>query len=283
MWRNLNNAIRKGFGLYKVALIVYFLQLILALTIGIQVYQVLEASIGTSLELNKLLAGYDRTIISDFLHTHGASISPLVGQIRWLVLAYLIFSVFINSGLLYAVWLNKNCWKTFWEGAANYFFSFIKVALFFMPIFIALALFLIVPVVTSFNYFIENFSSEKTFLLALCICLVVFGLLSIFVFNWSVVSRAVIFSEKVKIWTAIRIGLRWMLSNWYASCCLMLALVVIQLLVVMLYFIVGEQSGMVSPFLIILFFFIQQLIVFFRILWKLIAYSAISGLYLSDR
>jgi hypothetical protein len=282
MVEKLKQALSCGFKLYKVAFIVYFLQLILALTIGIQIYQVLEASIGNSFELNKLLEGYDRTVVSDLLHVHGASISPLVGQIRWLVLAYLIFSVFINGGLLNSVWVKKNSWIVFWEGAARYFFSFLKVAIFFLIIFFALALILVFPVISSFNYFVENFSSEKVFVFFLFFCLLVFFLLTLYAFNWSVISRTIIAKHEVKVWSGLKLGFKWMRSNWLSSCLLLLALVFLQLVVVITYFLVGEQSGMVSPFLIFLFFLIQQSVVLFRIIWKIMAYSAISDLYLSE-
>ena len=96
-----------------------------------QVYHVLEASIGNSLEINKLVETYDDTVVTDFLNEHGASLSPLLGQLRWVLLIYVLFSVFINAGLLYAVVKNKKGWKTFWEGGAAYFFRFFKVAVFF--------------------------------------------------------------------------------------------------------------------------------------------------------
>ena len=86
MYQSMRSAFLQGFNTgirqWRIASIVYFLQLYLALTLGMQVYDVLEASIGHSLEINKLLQQYDHTVITDFLKVHGASITPLIGQLR---------------------------------------------------------------------------------------------------------------------------------------------------------------------------------------------------------
>jgi len=82
-----------GLRQWRITAIVYLFQLCLAFTLGMQVFDVLKASIGHSLELNKLLVHYDHTVFTDFLKIHGVSITPLIGQLRWLLLTWLIFSV----------------------------------------------------------------------------------------------------------------------------------------------------------------------------------------------
>ena len=52
---------------WRIAAIIYFIQLCLAMTLGMQAHSVLESSIGNSLEINKLLAQYDHTVLTDFL------------------------------------------------------------------------------------------------------------------------------------------------------------------------------------------------------------------------
>ena len=117
--------IATGFRQWRIVAIVYALQLCLALTLGMQAYEVLEASIGHSLELHKLLQGYDHTVLTDFLNVHGASITPLLGQLRWLALVWLLFSVFTDGGLLYCTASPQQAsWRSFWQGGAAYFFAF---------------------------------------------------------------------------------------------------------------------------------------------------------------
>ena len=77
-----SKAFKTGTSQWRVAAIVYFVQFCLALTLGMEVHNVLGASIGKSLEINKLAAHYDHTVFSDFLKVHGASITPLIGQFQ---------------------------------------------------------------------------------------------------------------------------------------------------------------------------------------------------------
>ena len=116
--------INTGLRHWRTALIGYVFQLLLVFTVGMQIYQVFEASIGNSLGINELMDGFDDTVVSDFIQVHGASLSPLLGQLRYLFLVYLVFSVFINAGLLFAVSEEKPGWVSFWEGGKKYFLHF---------------------------------------------------------------------------------------------------------------------------------------------------------------
>ncbi len=122
------HSFRTGMRQWRIAALVYFFQVCLALTLGMQVHGVLEASIGHSLELDKLLKGYDHTVVTDFLKVHGASITPLIGQLRWLLLIWLIFAVFIDAGLLAcsAAPLEASA-RNFWKGGVAWFFPFLKI------------------------------------------------------------------------------------------------------------------------------------------------------------
>ena len=138
----------------------YLLQVMLAIPIGLQVFQVAEASIGDSLEIGNLISGYDNTVITDFLSVHGASITPLVGQIRYILLLYILVSVFINSGLIYSVVRGQNRWKSFWRGASTFFFSFLKISLLCILIIGIWTLIIGIPLLILFQNALEVLSSE---------------------------------------------------------------------------------------------------------------------------
>jgi len=95
----IGSSLKRAWGRKRLVSLVYVVQLALALTIGLQVYQVFEASIGDSLALEGLKSGYAHTVINDLLNIHGPSLSPLLGQVRWLILLYLIISAFLSAGI----------------------------------------------------------------------------------------------------------------------------------------------------------------------------------------
>ncbi|MBK9337946.1 MAG: hypothetical protein IPM98_15935 [Lewinellaceae bacterium] len=181
---------RVGVGQWRIAAIVYVLQLCLALTVGMQVYEVLDASIGNSLEINKLLRQYDHTVVTDFLKVHGASITPLLGQLRWLLLVWLLFSVFLNGGLLYcAASPEQASGRSFWQGGAAYFFPFLKISLFFLPAVLLWTGVLWLPIAVFLERALEYLPSEKHTVWGV-LTLAAFWLAGLgLLFVWAVLSR----------------------------------------------------------------------------------------------
>ncbi len=269
--------LKTGLLQWRIAATVYLIQLGLALTLGIQVYEVLQASIGHSLEVDKLMHGYDHTVLTDFLKVHGASITPLIGQLRWLMLLWLLFSVFINGGLLYcAAEPRQASARLFWQGGAVYFWPFLKIGLFFLVLVLLWTGLIWLPVALVFQPSLEYFSSEKytvwLALLALAVWLCGLGVLLL----WSILSRLQRLEKGTSITGSLAGGWRVFRQNRLGYLVLLAAFTGMQVFLVAVYFLTQSFSGMTSPFLIVLFFLIQQVFVFFRIQLRQMLYAAVS-------
>ena len=276
------NGFITGLKQWRTALIAYLFQLLIAIPLGIQVYQVFEASIGNSLELNKLLEGYNDTVMTDFFNVHGASISPLLGQLRWVLLVYLIFGVFINTGLLFAVVKEKSGWNIFWEGGKNYFFKFFKVALFFLAIAVLWTGAIWIPFMGFFQTSYEVFSSEKISVYLLFAVALFYFIGLIYLFNWSVVSRLKIMTEGVKNWQAIKSGFGFSVRRFFPLIGLFLLFLFLQLILIFVYWGLEGVWGMKSASLIIVFFMLQQFLVFSRWVLKIAMYAGINDYCLDN-
>ncbi len=262
---------------WQVAAIVYGCQFALALTLGMQAHSVLESSIGNSLEINKLLSQYDHTVMTDFLKVHGASITPLIGQLRWLLLVWLVFSVFMNGGLLYGVSgegdVTQPAVKRFWHAGAVYFFAFLKISLLFLGLALAWTLLILVPIVLFLEPSFQYFSSEQySVWLVLGLLLLYFLGLSV-LFIWSVISRlekiktnSGVFQSTRKAWQVFRKNTRYFLL-------LVVGFMAFQLILVLLYWQLEAWIGMTSIGGILVLFFIQQAFVFFRIQSRQMIYA----------
>ncbi|MBK8193935.1 MAG: hypothetical protein IPK76_12270 [Lewinellaceae bacterium] len=262
---------------WRIAAIVYAIQLGLALTLGMQVYEVLEASIGRSLEINKLLSHYDHTVLTDFLKVHGASITPLVGQLRWLLLVWLIFSVFIDAGLLYcAARPEQASGRFFWQGGAVYFFPFLKIGLFFLALALVWTALIWIPTAVLLEPSLEYFSTEQypVWLVLLLMVVWLLGLAVLFV--WSVASRLQHLSTGMSVAGSLADGWRVFRSRKAHLLGLLTGFVALQMLLVVLYFTLEGYSGMTSVPLIPVFFAVQQAFVFFRIQIRQMMYAAIA-------
>lgn len=269
---------KTGLQQWRIVFVVYLIQLGLALTLGLQVHEVLKASIGQSLALNQLLAGYDHTVITDFLKVHGASITPLIGQLRWLILLWLLFSIFINGGLLYCANAPEQASvRAFWRTGAMYFFPFLKISLLMLMLALVWTVLLWLPTLLYLEPALEYFPSEQ-YIVWLAELIVVVWLLGLaVVFAWSVLSRMQYLYAGASTLSCLKAGWQAFRINKVPYFALLSGFGCLLILLVLAYYFLQAHAGMTSPFLLLLFFIAQQLVVFSRILVRQMLYVAISA------
>jgi hypothetical protein len=252
---------------WRIAAIVYAVQLCLVLTLGMQVYEVLKASIGHSLEINKLLLHYDHTVIADFLKVHGASITPLIGQLRWLLLVWLLFSVFLNGGMLVcATTMEKPSGRDFWTAGATYFFPFLKISLLFLLFVLLWSVLILLPIALYLEPALEYFSTEQYPIWIVLLLLAGYLKGLAWLYMWSVAARLNKICENNTIFKCLGKGWKTLWKNKWRFGGFMAGFVLIQFLLLVFYWQLEGHTGMVSPLLILVLFVVQQAVVFGRIL-----------------
>lgn len=260
----------------KIVAIVYFFQFCLALTLGLQVMSVLEASIGNSLEINKLLLDYDHTVFMDFLKTHGASLSPLLGQLRWILLVYLLFAVFIDAGLLLcAIKPDEASPQTFWQGGATYFFPFLKMFFVFFTLAGVWTALVFLPVLSFFQPALTYFSSEKYVVWGLFFLVLLYLLGLSFLFLGSVASRYWKMKTNETITTSIKNGFRIFLQHKTQFWQLLGLVLSLQIALFLAYQLIASLLGMTSPVGVVFIFLIQQIFSFLRVMTRQMLYVGI--------
>jgi hypothetical protein len=270
---------KKGFAIglsqWKITSIVYFFQLCIALTLGLQVMKVMDASIGNSLEINKLVQNYDHTVIRDFLKMHGGSVSPLIGQLRWLIIIYLFFAVFIDAGLLFCARKEtKATGQDFFQGGAKYFFSFSKIALFFFAIAASWTGFVFIPTITFLLPALENLPNEKYVVWFFFAIIIVYLLGLSAIFLWSVSSRIWRLVNEATIWQAIKNGWLGFRKNKKRLWPLLGIFFLMQVLMTATYWWLDSILGMKSALLIFIMVLIQQFYIFIRIMIRQMMYGS---------
>lgn len=113
----------------SVIFLIYGVQFLFAFGLGMQVWHVMEASIGDSLSMDVIQEGFNRTVFEDFMQVHGASITPLIGILRWIVPVYLLFTILFHNGIIYNLTNGKKTIKSWIRGGANYFFRSMVITL----------------------------------------------------------------------------------------------------------------------------------------------------------
>jgi len=117
---------------WRIILLIFSFQFILSSTIGLQMNQILDSSIGHSLSLEKFKEGFNYTVFQDFMNAHGESMSALFGMMKWLVMIYLIFSTFITAGSIFSLSRDDDSISTFFQGGVRYFSRFLLLDIIFL-------------------------------------------------------------------------------------------------------------------------------------------------------
>lgn len=272
-------SVRTGLRQWRIAFTVYIIQLCLAFTVGMQVYEVLEASIGRSLELNKLLQHYDHTVITDFLSMHGASLTPLIGQLRWLLPVWLLFSVFINGGMLYcAAFPERASWRAFWQGGAAYFFPFLKIALFFLVLALLWSGMVLLPAAASLMPALEQLPGEQYALWGVAGAMLVWLSGLVILYIWSLLSRLQSIQNEPAFIRSLKRGLRLLWQHKKHLVGLLAGLTGVHLCLAGAYWWLESLGGMTSPLSVAIFFGIQQTLAFGRIAIRQMWYAGVAAI-----
>jgi hypothetical protein len=263
---------------WKIAAIVYFFQFCLALTLGLQVVGVLESSIGQSLQIKELLAHYDYTVMADFLKVHGASISPLIGELRWLLLIYLVFAVFIDAGLLVATSQTADqSTKPFWQGGANYFYPFLKIALLFYLLAAGWTTCVFLPIGLSLQAALNYFPNEKYTVFGLLFAIIIYLLGLSGLFLWSMSARMYKIKNDAPIRLSLKSGWQIFYKNKKQAFQLLALFFILQVALVFIYWQLDALCGMTSAVFVLCMALLQQVFSFCRVLLRQMFYTAYSG------
>ena len=261
---------------WKLIAIVYCFQLLLALTLGLQVFQVIEASLGNSMSLGRMISKFDYTILQDLFNIHGASLSPLIGKLRWYILSYMIFSAFINAGIWKAL-INtkeKKDWTSFWAGGAKYFGRFLFLGFLFIILFVVWSAIIWGPYAGSFFNMMETWlkDSHIIWLGLLLFILWIHGV--VFFFVWGAYSRISIVGGSItNTWKSFLIGFKLALRRYFN---LLPSLWLFAFVLFLLYYTIiflESNVGITSSSLIVGFFLLQQLSVWLKIAHRIGVYN----------
>jgi hypothetical protein len=214
----------------------------------------------------------------DFLKVHGASITPLMGQLRWLLLVWMVFAVFTDGGLLYGATAPAGVsGREFWQAGATYFFRFLTISLVFLLLALVWTAVLFLPVALLFQPSINYFSSEKytvwLVLLVLGIWLTGLGVL----LTWSVLGRLQVIRAESGIWRAVKAGIGTFFHHKRRFLSVLALFAVIQLVLVLGYYHLESLVGL-SAWGVLGLFVLQQAVTFVRIQLKQVFYSTVAGL-----
>ena len=269
----------------KMTTMIYVINLLFALALAIPFYGVITNAAHGSLQVNKLLEGFNFTAFQEFTDSAKASINLLIKEGIWLAILYLLFCIFMTGGILKTL-DNEAVFerKEFFANGSKFFFRFLRLTLYFIILHGLVILIIYLPLSLIMVTLGKNAESEK----ALFYAAIFGGGLYIIIFIYLLIvahyTRFMIITEdSTKVWKTIWASVKFVSCKFFSTYPLYLLLLVNLILLVLVFKFLSGVIGMTTGFTIFIMFLLQQLFIWCRIWLKIWFYGSQLEYYLYNK
>lgn len=259
----------------KMTFLIYCINLALALLVVFPFLGTLKSGFGGSMLPDALLKGFDFTSLVEFLRNF-KSIGGFISQARWMIVFYLIVSVFMSGGILFII--NKKekfSVLSFLNGCVFYFFRFFKLFVYMLLFNLLVALIVYMPLYFIIDSASETVTSEASLfyivLAGVIIHLTLFVILQMTVFYAKI---RIVSEDSRKVFRSIFRSLKFVFKHFASTLTLFLLQLIIPMLLVIVLFFFNAAIGMTSGFTILGMFIIQQTFILSRIFTRIWMYGS---------
>jgi len=268
----------------KMTTLIYVINLIFALALAIPFYGVITNAAHGSLQVNKLLEGFNYTAFQEFTDSAKVSIGLLFKEGIWLAILYLLLSIFMAGGILKTL-DNGAVFKgrEFFANGSKFFFRFLRLTLYFIIIHALVILIIWLPTSIIIATLAKNADSEK----ALFYAAIFGGGLHILIFIYLLIvahyTRFMIITEDTtKVLKKIWASLKFVSRKFFSTYPLYLLLLVNLVLLVLVFKFLSGVIGMTTGFTIFFMFLLQQMFIWSRIWLKIWFYGSQLEYYITS-
>jgi hypothetical protein len=254
------------------AALIYTVILLMALIIVLPFHSAVSGQAGNSMALHSLLKQFNYTIYTDFMHSAGKIINPLLYTAVWMGIFYFLVTVFFSGGILSS--LSKKDGKfsaaNFLAVSGEYFFRFLRLGIYLLIIifFIAIAIFLPLGKILSSNY--DTTQSEASLFYISIAGAFVFAIFFLLILLIGDYAKIILFNtDSRKVIRTIGKSVKFVFRHLFGTYCLYLLILLVLILSFIIYFVLENVIGMVSGITIFIVFLIQQAFIWLRILIKI--------------
>jgi hypothetical protein len=249
---------------WKMTLFIFIINLVFALVIAQPFYTTLGEQTANSMEMDKLVTGFDFTTFSDFLRVSGKKLAFLFPLIIILGIIYFILNLFFSGGIIDKFGKPNEAFNIsqFINASKRYFLRFL--GLFLFQILLSVLVLLIGGVLFLIAGNIAEGGTERTYFYAFLIPFLIFlGLITIV---WLIgdYAKIIVYREGCSIWKAFKAAIGYVFKN-PKTIWLYWLLIAVFLVIGLIYLLMDATIGMTSIFTIGLMFVLQQTFVFIRV------------------
>tara|TARA_B110000483_G_C18206962_1_gene548385 strand:- start:11317 stop:12147 length:831 start_codon:yes stop_codon:yes gene_type:complete len=275
MWNEIINISSKATKQWKSILLIYGVQLVLGIIVAVIAYRQFNGAIGSSLELDRLANGFDRSIFSDMINKFPVIIEHIQSRFALMVVLFLLLSIFLHAGLLSNIRYGYYSIFKYFQNANIFFFKFLKVVLISLFLKIVVLAIIWVPFFMLIGDPLETFHSEKTLIFTVIGLVILSTLFLIVIWLWSVLSRYHIVDENRSL-VSMKAGWRLLISNFARYYIVGCGLILLHVIITWLYTTVVDDWGAETWFSVLALVIMQQLFSLIRIWIRAFGYSAVN-------
>ena len=275
MWNEIIDISLKATKQWKSILLIYGVQLVLGIIVAVIAYRQFNGAIGSSLELDRLANGFDRSIFSDMINKFPVIIEHIQSRFALMVVLFLLLSIFLHAGLLSNIRYGYYSIFKYFQNANIFFFKFLKVVLISLFFKIVVLAVIWVPFFMFIGDPLETFHSEKTLIFTVIGLVILSILFLIVIWLWSVLSRYHIVDENRSL-VSMKAGWRLLISNFARYYLVGCGLILLHVIITWLYTTVVDDWGAETWFSVLALVIMQQLFSLIRIWIRAFGYSAVN-------
>lgn len=254
--------------------LLYAVQLLFGLIIGVVLCSIINTYLGQSATLDQLALGFDRTVIMDMIYNNENALYPVLYTSAFLIPIYFILSILLQGGILSNIKLGATGIRSQVKSGAKNFVPFVGIVI-LSSVFIA-----IIAAIVGFPFIklvgdpLLTFSSEKPFVWWLIALMVLFSLVLILVWGWSVSTRYA-YIDDPQFLKSLQIGFGFVKRNFSKLIAVGYLCVAIHLVLGLIYFLIMGDRGAPSYLLVLFGIIVQQVFAILRVMIRGFGYIAL--------
>lgn len=266
----------------KMIVVLYLLNLLLAIPLALAFRSALILGFGASLAPSQMMASLDLTAFQDFMNLHAASLQTVFSQILSFLILSMLLQTFLAGGILTVLQdqEKKFSLSSFFKGCGAYFFRFFRLFLLFgVILFVAAALVGIVVFAIAAGM-TENATSEVTDFWTRIAASVVFLIPVILILMASDYAKIhIVLHEERSAVRSCGKGFAFVFRRFFQAFGLELLMLLIPVILFAVYVWIDLSIGMTTGTTIVVMFLIQQLFMMLRAWTKVFFFAGEMALY----
>jgi len=253
---------------WKLISSIYFIQLVIGLFIGGQLYRLIDDKLGHTGAMKRFQEGWDYSGVQDFLFYFSRELDDIKFQLFLLIVIYVISMAILSGGIWSCINKKRTSFGTFFLGVKKDGFKFLLISILSLVIMIIWSLILWLPFITKVMVWLEYWADERYVAFLGFGILILWSLGLTVLFSWTYAVRACVITQGANLISSMGIAIKTIGSKFWQVIPVVAFLSILSLFLLYLSPALDALIGMTSSGLIVLSIVIQQLVVWIKIVLR---------------